>query len=483
MRTKKEILQGEDETNFVNRCIFDFAFFCERVLGYTVKPFHREWCEMLRKNKRILILAPTGYGKSYYFGIAYPIWLSIFKPGSWSVIISKVVKGQSSTIIEEIKFRIEDNDFLAEHLKPVGNDKKMWTKDKMICSNNSKIDNAPYSMSIRGKHPDYIFGDEVSSYMDKSDYYQIWFRDVESRVDDAKYGKIAAVTTPIEPGDLGVILYNNPQYVSKKYPAIINYKNNDYNTGESIWEERFPIKKLMEIRERQGHANFERNYMMNTEADIEGSIFKVKNISNCYDYERNFTNKLEDKNSYIFIGVDLALSDGPHSDYDSYAVVEKCLNGKIILKHIEKHRGILNYDRIERLKELASQYNPYYFLVDKSNIGQEVVNSLISYGLSAEAVTFSSTARGHLLGTLKSAIENKLLVLPFSKDENHYEEQKIILELATQLIGFKAGLTPNTRLPTIASRATHDDLAIALALAVKGAVEQDIGGGEKLLSA
>jgi len=483
MRTKSEILNGEDEQIFINKCLFDFAFFCERVMGYTIKPFHKEWCDILRKQKRILILAPTGYGKSLIFGIAYPIWLSMFKQGSWSVIISKVVKGQSSTIIEEIKFRIEENEFLSEHLRPERNDRKLWTKEKMICSNKSKIENAPYSPSIRGKHPDYIFGDEVSTYIDKSDYYQIWFRDVESRVADAKHGKIAAVTTPVEPGDLGVVLYEHHKYYAKEYPAIINIKNNDYSTGESIWPERFPISMLMEIRETQGKAHFERNYMMNRNADITGSIFKGKDIYDSYDFDKNFTTKLEDPDSFVFIGVDLALSDGPYSDFDAYCVVEKTPSGKIILKHIEKHRGILDYDRIKRLNELAEMYNPYCFLVDKSNIGQEVVNSLIKHGLSAEAITFSAPARGQFLGTLKSAIENKLLIIPNPRDPELIEQRMLIHELASQLIGFKSEKTPKTKLPTIASTAPHDDLAISLALAVKGAHEQDIGGGEILLSA
>jgi len=480
MRTKEEILQWEDEQVFTNKCIFDFSFFCERVLGYIVKPFHKEWCELLRKHSRILILAPTGYGKTWYFGIAYPIWLSIFKPGSWSVIISKVVKGQSSTIIEEIKFRIEDNEFLAEHLKPVGNDRKMWTKDKMICSNNSKMENAPYSMSIRGKHPDYIFGDEVSSYMDKTDHYQIWFRDVESRVADAKHGKIAAVTTPIEPGDLGVMLFNNPKYVAKKYPAIINFKNNDYNTGESIWPERFSIEMLMKERSTNPGI-FERNYMVNHEADVEGSIFKTKNLFELLDNNRTFTSELVDENSIVMIGCDFAMSDGPHADFDAYSVVEKCPNGKIVLLHMEKWKGINMEDKIIRLKELGKIYSPYQFIIDKSNVGNDIALRLISAGYSADPVSFGPASRGLILGTLKSVVENKLLVIPYSKEEN--EEQWLINELFDQMIGFKEDKTEKTRITTIVSRAMHDDLAISLALAVKGANEQDISGGEILLSA
>jgi len=485
MRTKQEILQNEDAHAFSIKCSLNFAFFCERVLGYTMKPFHIEWCEMLRNNPRVAILAPTGFGKTWIFGIGYPLWQAIYKPGSKSIIVSKVVKGQSATIVEEIKFRIEDNEFLKEHLRPDDSAvNKTWTKERIVCPNNSQIFNSPYSVSIRGAHVAYIFGDEIATFADKSDHYIIWFRDVVSRVADSKYGRIAAVSTPVEPGDLSVVLVNNPRYVSKSYPAIVDKNGKrfegDYTKGISIWPERFPISKLMEIRQEQGDANFERNYMCNAEADVAGSIFKLKTLYGLLDYTKTFTSELTDSEGYTFIGADFAMSDGPFADFDAYVVVEKLTNGKIIVKHIETWKGQSMEAKMERLLHLANTYKPYQFLCDKSNVGQDIVLKLIQAGWAAEAESFGPAARGNMLGTLKGVIENNMLVIPYSKEQP--EEQFIVNDLFDQLIGFREDKTEKTRVTTIVSRSTHDDISMALALAVKGAAGQDLGGGEDLVA-
>ena len=378
-----------------------------------------------------------------------------------------------STIRKKDKYQVYHTTIMKKSELFASKPKVYDKEDYVWCPN---VPNGTWVAKRNGKT--FITG---NSYIDKSDHYQIWFRDVESRVDDAKHGKIAAVTTPIDPGDLGVLLYNNPKYVSKKYPAIVNYQNNDYTTGTSIWEERFPISKLMDIRERQGYANFERNYMVNTEADVEGSIFKTKNLFELLDYTRTFTSKLSDENSIVIIGADFGLSDGPHADFDAYSVLEKCPNGKMVLLHLEKWRGMSMESKLQRLFELGKIYNPYVYLVDKSNVGNDVAIRLINGGYSAEAIPFGPSSRGLVLGTLKSAVENKLLIIPYSKE--CIEEQWLINELFEQMIGFKEDKTEKTRITTIISRSLHDDLAIALALSVKGAVEQDIGGDEKLLSA
>ena len=104
MRTKAEILQGENEKDFMLKCFFDLELWCTRVLGFTLKPFHKEWLRLLKTENRIAISAPTGFGKTTIFGIAYPLWQALFEPGSQSLIMSKNIRTQSATVLEDIKF-------------------------------------------------------------------------------------------------------------------------------------------------------------------------------------------------------------------------------------------------------------------------------------------------------------------------------------------------------------------------------------------
>ena len=474
MRTKKEMFAGDDENVFLLKCSLDFGFFCERVLGYQMKPFHLEWCNLLRKNRMLAIMAPTGYGKTWIFGIGYPLWLSYFYPKSKSLIVSKTVKGQSSTVIEAIKFLIEQNELLKE-LIPKDKRLSSWTKEQMICSNNSKIFNAPYSPSVRGHHVDYIFGDEVASYPDRSDHYVIWFRDVISRVADSKIKKIAAVSTPIDPADLITVLCKQEKgWTSKIYPAIVD-KNGKasvapYKDGVSIWEERFPMKNLMEELSIQGDENFERNYQCNPNAQIAGAIFKTKNISAGWDNNRTFSDTQE--GGLVFIGADFAMSEDKRADETAFVVVEKVAE-KIIVKHMESGRGWSVDACIQKLMDLYEIHKPYQIIIDKSNVGDHISKKLLLNGIPAIAQPFGATSRRVILSVLKVIISNEMLILPYSKDD--LNAQQYTDKLTHQLNGFREEKSKLSDMPVIRSKADHDDLAMALGLAVKGAQEQDTG--------
>ncbi len=473
MRTKEEIFNGEDEKIFMLKCSLDFSLFCERVLGYTIKPFHKEWCTLLRKENRLTISAPTGFGKTWIFGIAYPLWLSYFRPNSESLIISKSVKGQASSILEEIRYRIEHNELLRELLPSQGKVKSTWTKERIICSNNSKIFNAPYSTSVRGHHVDYIFGDEVASFMGKEDNYEIWFRDVLSRVADSKRGKVAAVSTPIDPTDLLNVLMNKRGYISKFYPAIVDDKgvalHSNYEKGISIWPERFPINKLMFLRDEQGPVRFERNYQCNPKAPIEKALFKPKDLADCHDHTKTFTTKQE--GGIVFMGCDFAMTNNLHSDYDAYVIVEKIADVATIM-HMEVHKGIPVESKINRIKQLCDLYKPYSVICDESNVGGHIVQELVKSGQSAEPQPFGPKSRNKLLTLLKIYVDNQKIVIPFSKEDP--EAQKMADLVHSQLLGFREEKSEKTGMTTYVSRAPHDDLAMSLALAVKGADTQDL---------
>ena len=485
-RTKKELLNGMDEQAFNIRCSIDFAFFCERVISdgagkpLIMKDYHKDWCKLLSKHKRLVLSAPTGFGKTQIFGIARPLWLAIYKPYSKSIVISKVVKGQSSSILEAIKMEVETNEFLRDHLKPADS-RLSWTKDSMTCKTGARIFLKAYSASIRGDHVDYIFGDEVAIYPDRVDQYKIWFRDVSSRVSN-RGGQIVAVSTPVEPGDLLDVLIRNKTYFSKSYPGIVNYKDKDVFSGESIWPERFPIAKLKQILDEQGEINFARNIMVDRSAEVTGAIFKIKDLYACLDYKRDFDSKILDENGLTFIGSDFAMSDGPQADFDAYVVLEKTSAGISYIKHLEVHKGLPTNEKVQRLLYLSKIYKPYAHLIDKSNVGRDVSRSLMNAGESVEEVTFSPQNRGNMLGVLKSMVENKNLIIPYPEDEEFSETRNLIDDLIHQLIGFKEEKSEKTRMTTIASRSAHDDIAMALAMACKGASEQYLEGEDTLWS-
>ena len=455
MRTKKEILNGENEQAFHVSCFFNFEKFYTRVLGMEVQPFHREWIDILKKHKKLAIAAPVGFGKTYFFGVGYPLWLSYYKPKNESLIISNALK-MSADIMEEIKITIESNEILKELLP--SDMKTSWTKSKMVMSNLSVIKLSTNSSNVRGNHPNYEFADEIAIYEDP----EVFWRDVVSRVDNKK-GTIACVSTPSDVDDLLAQVMNKPSFFSKFYPALIDKNSKPDIDGESIWESRFPKEFLLEIR-NDSPSDFEKNYMVNPKAESESPFFPYASIEDCYDINRGFTQANE--GGKVYFGIDLAYSNGPRADYTVFTVVEYIAN-KVIILHMERHRGMPLDLQKTRIRELRHIYNPLRIVMDESNIGQEFVQGLRSEGMPIEAQSFQSLARRKLLIDLKSVIDNKMLVIPKNKESPMAMKYSDLL--TTELIKFsdvKSKLTSNRTLKTSTA---HDDLVFSLATACKGA--------------
>jgi len=448
-------LSEEERRLLLTRCYLNPVLWFEKVLGLTIKPFHKEWIEILFKNNRIAISAPTGFGKTSVFGIGYPLWLAYYKPRSKSLIISKTIRTQSSNVLEEIKYHIDNNPILMQ-LKPTDNSE--WSKEKIICSNGSQIFYSSYSANVRGAHVDYLFADEVSTYMDDI----IFYRDVSTRV-DSKKGKLAAVSTPINTTDLLAQLINNKTYVSRVYPAVVN--------NESIWPERYPMEWMKNKRKEIGNSQFERNYMVNPHAESESPIFSLSSIEDCYDLHRCLTDDLDSDKNQVYIGVDLAISTGTRADYDVYTATE-IDKDKIIIKKVLRAKGLPIEAKIERLKQMydifKNKASYVKFIIDESNIGHAIIDALRREGIPTEGQSFNSAARSQLLTNLKSIIESKRLIIP-----RNFEDPYTITftnKLTEELIAFKEKESRLTRIKHLVSDAAHDDTVMSLALACKGAI-------------
>ena len=456
MRTKKQILQGEDEQEFMLKCYFDLELWCERVLGLTLKKFHREWLRMIKNNDRLAIAAPTGFGKTTIFGIAYPLWLLYFKPKAHVLIISKSIRTQSAGVLGDLKNMIEENEILKT-LVPTDKNHS-WTKERINTTNGGRLWYSSYSVNIRGVAVDYVFGDEVATYLESGNY----FENVVTRV-AAKKGKIACVSTPVDTTDLLAQLMENDSYISKAYPAIFDFKNGDYTTGTSLWPEKFPVSYLMGLKKEIGVSKFEKNYMVNPRAESEGTIFPVKSIAGCFDYDAKFNSKLV-QDSQIFIGCDFAIACGPTADFDAYVVVEKTDNN-VIIKHGETHKGIPVSEKVKRLQILEQLYKPQLMIMDESSVGTAVIQELRMLGLPVEAQSFQSRARNSLLINLKRLIDNKNLVIPKNKEDE--QTMEFVRKLEEELIGFKEVKSQQTGVIHYVSSTKHDDTVMGLAMACK----------------
>ena len=108
---------------------------------------------------------------------------------------------------------------------------------------------------------------------------------------------------------------------------------------------------------------------------------------------------------------------------------------------------------------------------DESNAGSVLIRNFRSAGLPVFPQKFGGGAHGgrmELLKALQNIIESGLLIIPRKPEENEVE---ITNELMEQLMGFVITKSKITKLDTVSSTAPHDDLVMALAMAIKRASE------------
>lgn len=466
MRTREEVLQGMDMVEFLVKCRKDFKFFCERLLGLTqyggIQDFHMEWFHLMQKHDKVLIQAPSGFAKTTIFE-AYALWVA-WNQQQKKIMILANTDARSKEIIQDLNNFVNENEIIND-LKPK-NYRDTWNKQELRTTTGCRIFCKPYTENMRGERVDFALLDEADSnaYNDKN----IFTEHVLSRLNPNS--KLVLISTP--GGVRGLMSYiksiNQGDYVFKKYRAIVNCEvEGDLSTGESIWKERFPLEELLKRKRAMGESSFRKVYMCDERAESEDSIFKMSYIMDCYDIHRKFETKPEAE-EFRVIACDFAYASGPKADYDAYVVLEKKDNF-FIIKHIETWKGVKTPVKVSRIQELNEQFQPHIIICDESNIGNTVIDEMVSRGLSVVPQKFSSEKRKDLLMTLKNIIENQKLVIPRnSKDPDTIEKTN---ELTEQLLGFVKAQTESTK-DRIDSNAAHDDVAISLAMAVKEAANQ-----------
>jgi hypothetical protein len=460
MRTKKEILGDEEEQKFNSLCYFDFRKWAERVFGLQIKPFHLDMLNTVHNNRFVVIKAFRGSGKTTLLGVVYSIWLCWFKPGA-HVLFTASELGQAVKILDEVKDNIENNEYLKELMPP---NPSTWKKTELKMNNGSRIYCKAFTEHIKGLHVDYAFCDEIQDCLDRD-----LFNKAIAPTVNQKKGKVVAVGTPNLPGDLLDELMHRPMYVSKIYSIMIK-------DGYSRWPEKFPIEEIQAIRKRDGETSFQTQYMMNTNIELEGSVYPPDWIQNCFDYTETFVERpqLDSGNSTFTIGADFAISKGARADFDAYVVIEKIAN-KCFIRWAERHKGLSKDAKLMRLEALFARYNPVRLILDPSGIGEGILQDLRAKGLPVEAGEFHAKARNKLLVNLITMIQpdkngSSTLVIPRNPEDA--AALTFTTKLIEELIGFREIKSLQTGISSIVSKGAHDDTVMALALACKAASEQ-----------
>ena len=216
----------------------------------------------------------------------------------------------------------------------------------------------------------------------------------------------------------------NPSYdVRKRYKAILP-------DGTALWQERWSIEKLMELKEEVGSVAFNKSYM-NEALSSEDSVFKYewlqkakeigKKLSFAYTYRpESWTLPVQPK--AIALGVDLAISDKDSGDYTAFAVVAELMNGAKIPLWLEEAK--LDFAKTERkIIELCGRYQCDIVVVENNGYQAALVRDLQGK-TSLPIVPYSTGGEKYDLNvginSLAVEFENEKWILPYNtqKDSN-----------------------------------------------------------------
>lgn len=464
MRQLPDILRGEDDFGaFLIKCRMDFKFFAERVMGLDVQPYHLHWIECFLTKRRTRIAAPRGSGKTYMLGVAFVIWISIFKSDQRFLIVA-ASKDKAKDIVKELRDAIENNELLVALLVPEGKSTS-WSTSELKTKTNCLVSVRAYTgKGIRGQHVDYALLDEGGE-IDSKDT-NLFFDGIVPTVSH-KNGHVMVIGTPKTETDLLSVLAEP----SRGYHCL-DYSMWDDDTNTSMWPSKFSKEKLDMLKSELGTVTFMREYQCKM-LDIGVQPFSMADIVRSYSNAETFHNagheyELEDKTvqwGNYFIGVDLAMS--PTGDYSVYTVCES-LNDKIFIRKIVRVRGIHYKSQEVMVKQLCDDFKPMRVIVDKSVFGEVFISDLRELGIPAEPFSFTPDNRNNILNNLMRLFENNKVVIPRYKDDADCLQETGNLTDELQKIIFT---TTNTGLRTFQSVGKHDDSVMSFALSAWGATE------------
>ena len=240
--------------------------------------FHYEMIDALETEEFVQIHVPFDHAKTTWISIVYPIWL-IVKDTNVSILLISSTPKLVQKCLAVISWHLLNNKILLKDFPYIKKDEEIekWTDSQIyvkrkIIKKDPTVEVVGMGGAILGGKFKKIIGDDVCdrnnmntlALRDKATNW--WLEDVHSRLEPG--GGIANVGTLQHPDDLGMRLKANKQYRYIHHKAIINE-----DAGEVLWNDRYPLNKLILKRETIGTIRFERTYQ-NNPASWEGKLLK-----------------------------------------------------------------------------------------------------------------------------------------------------------------------------------------------------------------
>lgn len=393
MQLVEDMLEQADNKDamlkyLIESASFEVAYYlvCKYITKRSVQDLHKSIIANISSNKSTLDLAPRGFGKSTVGDVDFCITRMLRDPNIRIMIGSKT-QTQAEAFLKEIRTHFEQNTDLIRVFGDwktskdnVWNDREFTVNRRTIIKKEATVTALGASGAVISKHFDIIIGDDLVGLENARTEHQRkglieWFYSSLAPTLEPD-GEMHILGTRYNPLDLYESLIKSGNYSVNIQKAIQIIDGKEH----SLWEGKFTLEKLRQIRAESGKIIFNMQYQNDTEL-AKGKIFKAQYFRYYEEYKLDMdfqTAKVRIKNAEgvdqwikvrVYMGADLAISEDENSngDYFVLMIIGMDANKNVYVLEYVKERLTFN----SQLNTIISYGRNKYPMVER--IGVETV--------------------------------------------------------------------------------------------------------------
>lgn len=354
--------------------------------------FHYELIDAILEYERLQVHIPFEHAKTTWLSIVFPIW-QIAKDTDVQFLLISATPKLVAKCLAVISWHLLNNKLLLNdfpHLKK-NEEIQKWTDyqiyvERGSISKDPTIEAVGMGGNILGGRYNFILGDDICDrrnmntkmLRDKSEDW--WLNDVTSRI--VEHGHITNMGTLQHSDDLGIRLSKKKTYHYIKKEAII-----DEAKGKVLWEDRFPLERLLKIREDVGTIIFDRGYQNDIES-FKGRLLKKEWLKEYKAHEV----KLSELRIYFGVDPDIAEIDISRIEATKHNWFVIAVLGwdpiKNIVYVLKTYYAVLSFpEQVKQIVKYYGIYNPLKILVEDNYYQKALRQQLFLKGLPVFGVT------------------------------------------------------------------------------------------------
>lgn len=324
---------------------------------------HRKWHDFFKANKRGVVLAPPGVGKSVQITQIRLLWELCRDPNKCFIIISRSEQIAKRNL-QVIRDTIQNNARFKKVFPNISIDPKNNNSTQITLVNRNEGIADPsiiaigIGTSLMGRRADGIIIDDCqdSSNCSKkmSDDLYEWLQTTPlSRL--STDGFCFVISNSWNNNDIAHKLIND----GWSYWTTQFLLDEGLETERSVWPNKFSLDFIKELRKEKGERIFQRLYQNNVNIDIQ-SYFEDS------WFEAAYINNFEKKFGDYIIGVDLASGTEDKHDYTSFSIVyvDKITKDRFLLDTIAGKWNV--QQKVDKFKEILKIYPLSKFYIENT---------------------------------------------------------------------------------------------------------------------